>query len=82
MSTNAFFAMGLLVGIMLAAWGLGRKWAKQKHYDEMQLKIRAEGYRLGFFTALAMIVVLILLYELGLMARIAPSMHAPSSPSS
>ena len=54
MSKDTFFALGILAGLMIAAWALGRKSFRNKHYDEMQMKIRAMGYRIGFFTALAL----------------------------
>ena len=73
MSKDAFFALGLLVGLMLAAWALSRKNAKCKHYDEMQLKIRAAGYKLGFFTALGLMVVLMLLFELDCLGCVSPA---------
>ena len=73
MSKDAFFALGLLAGLMIAAWGLGRKAFKSKHYDEMQLKIRATGYRIGFFTALALMAVLMLLFELDCLGIVSPA---------
>ena len=73
MSTEAFFALGLMVGLMVAVWVLTRKARRSKHYDEMQQKIRADGYRLGFFTTLLMMVVLIFLTELGISRYISPA---------
>ena len=37
---------------------------KDLHYDEMQLKIRASGYKTGFFVTLIVLVILALLTEL------------------
>ena len=53
MTRGTVLALGIMVGVMVAAWFLSRK-AMQKNceYDEMQLKIRAKGYQIGFYTAL------------------------------
>ena len=65
MDTGIFLAIGIMVGVMIAAWLLSRKsWKKECEYDEMQLKIRARGYQIGFYTALFLMLVLILLWEL------------------
>ena len=65
MGTGIFLAIGIMVGVMIAAWLLSRKsWKKECEYDEMQLKIRARGYQIGFYTALFLMLVLILLWEL------------------
>ena len=65
MDTGIFLAIGIMVGVMIAAWLLSRKsWKKECEYDEMQLKIRARGYQIGFYTALLLMLVLILLWEL------------------
>lgn len=72
----------LLVGITLAVaiavtFFLRKKMGRQDtHYDEMQLKIRSDGYRLGFFSVVAVIFVLIFLYsfEGGIATIIEPSL--------
>ena len=65
MNTGIFIAIGIMVGVMIAAWLLSRKsWKRECEYDEMQLKIRARGYQIGFYTALFLMLVLILLWEL------------------
>lgn len=65
MSTGTVMALGIMAGVMIAAWFLSRKARKRDcEYDEMQLKIRAKGYQIGFHTALCLIMVLILLSEL------------------
>lgn len=74
MTTNTFFALGVLAGLMAAVWALSRKSRREKHYDEMQLQIRANGYKLGFFTILALLVVLMLLSEEGLFSLVSPSL--------
>ena len=75
MTTGTFFALGIMVGVMAAAWFLSRK-AKQNEneYDEMQLKIRARGYQIGFYTALMLMLVLILLWELGWLTFVTPGL--------
>ena len=62
-----------MVGVMIAAWLLSRKsWKKECEYDEMQLKIRAKGYQIGFYTALFLMFVLILLWELNWLTVVTP----------
>lgn len=71
----------LLVAITLAvaiavALLIRKRVAKQNtHYDEMQLQIRADGYRLGFFSLIAAVFILIFLYSFdGLGNIIEPSL--------
>ena len=65
MTSGIAMALGIMVGVMVAAWFLSRKTRKKEcEYDEMQLKIRARGYQIGFYTALFLMLVLILLWEL------------------
>ena len=53
MNTGTFMVLGIMVGVMIAALFLSRKAQKKEcEYDEMQLKIRAKGYQIGFYTAL------------------------------
>ena len=64
MNTGTFMVLGIMVGVMIAALFLSRKAQKKEcEYDEMQLKIRAKGYQIGFYTALFLMIVLILLCE-------------------
>ena len=68
MNSGSFMALGIMVGVMIAAFFLSRKGRKEEcEYDEMQLKIRAKGYQIGFFTALALLLVLVFLYEMNLL---------------
>ena len=57
MNTGTFFAVGIMVGVivMIVTCSLSRKKQnKECEYDEMQLKIRARGYQIGFYTALVL----------------------------
>ena len=65
MSTGTVMALGIMVGVMIAAWLLSRKAVKKNaEYDEMQLKIRARGYQIGFYTALILMMIVVLLCEM------------------
>ncbi len=73
MTIGTIMAIGIMVGVMIAAWFLSRKSLKKEcEYDEMQLKIRAKGYQIGFYTALFLMLVLILLSELNLLTLATP----------
>ena len=73
MNSGAMIAVGIMVGVMIAVWILTRKGRKKEcQYDEMQLQIRAKGYQLGFYTVLALMVVLILLWELNCLTAVTP----------
>ncbi len=75
MDTGTFLALGIMVGVMFAAWFLSRKANKNEYeYDEMQLKIRARGYQIGFYTALMLMLALILLWELGWLTFATPGL--------
>ena len=76
MNTGTALALGIMVGVMVAAWFLTRKNRQQNEYDEMQLKIRAKGYRIGFFTVLMLLVVLILLLEMNVFTTVTPAFAA------
>ena len=76
MSENAWLAMGLLVIVMVAAWALTRKARCHDKFDEMQLKIRAKGYQIGFFTALGLMMVLAFLLETGCVTIMSPGLLA------
>ena len=76
MNSGSVMALGMMAGVMIAAWYLTRKNRKAAEYDEMQLKIRAAGYRIGFFTALFMQVILILLSEFGPLTVTTPGFAA------
>ncbi len=66
--------IGIVALLVLLIWLIKRKSAQSQHYDEMQLKIRADGYRLGFFVTLFLIVAAILAVECGLDQYIASSL--------
>ncbi len=73
MNRGTVLALGILVGVMIAAWLLSRKAMKKNNeYDEMQLKIRAKGYQIGFYTALLLMMIVILLYELNWLTVVTP----------
>ena len=73
MTSGTALAIGIMVGVMIAAWFLSRNSRKKEcEYDEMQLKIRAKGYQIGFYTALALMLILILLSELNLLTVATP----------
>ncbi len=73
MNNGSVMALGIMVGVMIAAWVLARKNRnKESEYDEMQQKIRAGGYRIGFFTSLFLMLVVILLYEMNLLTPVTP----------
>ena len=77
MNSGSVMALGIMVGVMIAAFFLTRKCGKKEcEYDEMQLKIRAKGYQIGFFTALALLMVLVFLYEMNLLTVITPGFAA------
>ena len=77
MSTGSVVVLGIMVGVMIAAWVLTRKnRRKECEYDEMQLKIRAKGYQIGFFTALCLLLVFILLAEMNCLTVVTPGFAA------
>ena len=77
MNSGSVMALGIMVGVMIAAFFLTRKSGKKEcEYDEMQLKIRAKGYQIGFFTALALLIVLVFLSEMNLLTMMTPGFAA------
>ncbi len=73
MTTGTVFAIGIMAGVMIVAWFLSRKsWKKECEYDEMQLKIRAKGFQIGFYTALFLMLILILLWEMNWLTFVTP----------
>ncbi len=73
MNTGTALALGIMAGVMIAAWILFRKNRKKEcEYDEMQLKIRAKGYQIGFYTALILMILLVLLCEMNLLSVVTP----------
>ena len=76
MNTGIVTALAVLLGIMIGAWVLSGKRknnSSAKEFDEMQLLIRAKGYRLAFLTALILLAVLVLLLELNLLEAVTPA---------
>ena len=65
--------IALLIGIIAWVVARKRKTCTQK-YDEMQLKIRAKGYQISFFTALLMMALLTVLFECGMLGIITPGL--------
>ena len=77
MTKGTVMALGVMAGVMIAAWFLTRKGRKKEcEYDEMQLKIRARGYQIGFFTALGLLLVLVLFSEMNLLTAVTPGFAA------
>ena len=74
MTDNAWMALGLLVIVMVAAWALTRKARCNEKFDEMQLKIRAKGFQIGFFTALGLMMVLGFLLETDAIPLVTPGL--------
>ena len=73
MNTGSVMALGIMVGVMIAAFYLTRKGRKKEsEYDEMQLKIRAKGYQIGFYTALFLIMLLVFAFEMNLITFVTP----------
>ncbi len=74
MTDNAWMALGLLLIVMVAAWALTRKARCNEQFDEMQLKIRAKGFQIGFFTALGLMMVLAFLLETNAIPLVTPGL--------
>ncbi len=73
MSTGSVLAIGIMVGVAVAAWFLSRKAMKKNcEYDEMQLRIRAKGYQIGFYTALFLMMIVVVLSELDWLTAVTP----------
>lgn len=76
MTDNAWIVLGMMILLMIAAWVLLRKKRCTEQYDERQLRIRARGYQIGFFTALALLAILALLFETEWLTVITPGLAA------
>ena len=73
MTSGSVMVIGIMFGIIVAAVALVlRNRNKECEYDEMQLKIRAKGYQIGFFTALILMMVLVFLSEMNLLTAVTP----------
>ena len=66
----------MMILLMIAAWVLLRKKRCTEQYDERQMRIRARGYQIGFFTALILLFVLALLFETEFLTVITPGLAA------
>ena len=77
MSGNTLVILELVLFIGIIVWVMirRRKNCTQK-YDEMQLKIRAKGYKISFFTALLMLCVLTVLLECNMLGIVTPGFAA------
>ena len=62
---NAVIPVIVFVCLFAIIWFMTRKSSTRNnaHYDEMQLQIRAAGYRMGFYVTLAGLLAVILLME-------------------
>ena len=77
MSTGTVMALGIMAGVMIGAWFVSRRARKRgSDFDEMQLKIRAKGFQIGFYTALILILFLLLLSELDCFTVFTPGFAA------
>ena len=76
MTDNAWIILGLMILLMIAAWVLLRKKRCTEQYDERQLRIRAKGYQIGFFTALFLMSILAMLFETECLTVITPGLAA------
>ena len=76
MTDNAWIILGMMILLMIAAWVLLRKKRCTEQYDERQLRIRARGYQIGFFTALILMFILALLFETEFLTVITPGLAA------
>ena len=65
----------LLVGLIALIVIRKRKTCTKK-FDEMQLKIRARGYQISFFTALVMMGILAFLLEINALGPVTPGLAA------
>jgi len=77
MNSGSFMALGIMVGVMIGAFFLTRKGRKKEcEYDEMQLKIRAKGYQIGFYTTVILIILLVFAFESNLLTFMTPGFAA------
>ena len=76
MTDNAWIILGLMILFLIAAWVFLRKKRCTEQYDERQMRIRARGYQVGFFTALILLFILALLLETSFLTVITPGLAA------
>ena len=77
MSGNMLVIFDLVMLISIIVWVVIRKNKScSQKYDEMQLRIRAKGYQISFFTALLMLCLLTFLLECGMLGIVTPGFAA------
>ncbi len=77
MDISTLLPLLLLVVAVIAVLALTKQKRQTSGYDEMQLKIRARGYKIGFFTALILLAVTSMLSETGtLLTLVTPGFSA------
>ncbi len=77
MNISTLIPLALMVVLMVIVLLLTKQKRQTSEYDETQLKIRARGYKIGFFTALCMLAVVSLLSETGvLLSAVTPGFAA------
>ncbi len=77
MNISTLLPLALMVVLMVVILMLTKQKRQTSGYDEMQLKIRARGYKIGFFTALCLLAVVSLLAETGtLLSAVTPGFAA------
>ncbi len=77
MNISTLIPLALMVVLMAVVLMMTRQKRQTSGYDEMQLKIRARGYKIGFFTALCLLAVVSLLSETGtLLSAVTPGFAA------
>ena len=69
----------LLAG--LVALAIRKKKNCTQQYDEMQLRVRGTGYKIGFLTALVMMGLVALLAECGLLGVVTPGLASAETAS-
>ncbi len=75
MKTNVAFPLFLAILAILAGITLAKskRVGQETHYDEMQLKNRADGYRMGYLVTIFLMAAYLLGYEADLMKALSPS---------
>ena len=75
MSDNLIVILELVLLVGLVVWvALRKKKNCSQKFDEMQLKIRANGYRISFFTALLTMSAAVILMECNMLGIVTPAL--------
>ncbi len=75
MSDNLIVILELVLLVGLVVWvALRKKKSCSQKFDEMQLKLRAKGYRISFFTALLAMAATVILMECNMLGIITPAL--------